>query len=135
MCAHTQACVHSCTHKHGCTHAHTLSVSSSYQDLMPQFLRAIRMLCTLHKYYVAAYKSLPPDTIISTSVPNSPAGTGEGPTGATVRRAGSFGSLLDSPSPRPADKGRHGRRSEVTVVVFMPSSVYGRGESVERRVT
>ena len=105
---------------------------------MPQFLRAIRMLCTLHKYYVAAYKSLPPDTIISTSVPSSPAATGEGPAGATVRRAGSFGSLLDSPSPRPADKGKHGRRSEVNVkaVVSMLSNVCGsREDPFEKSIT
>ena len=89
------------------------SVSSSYQDLMPQFLRAIRMLCTLHKHFVAAYKMMPSDSIINPSVPSSPgvySYNSDGPTAATVRRAGSFGSLLDSPSPKPAEKSKIGRK-------------------------
>jgi len=80
------------------TYETVYSVSSSYQDLMPQFLRAIRMLCTLYKYYIAAYKTLPPNTIISTSVPSSPGSEGPGDR-AVVKRTNSFGSLLDSPRP------------------------------------
>ncbi|XP_064396022.1 E3 ubiquitin-protein ligase HACE1-like [Halichondria panicea] len=88
-----------------------LSISSSYQDLMPQFLRAIRMLCTLHKHFVAAYKTMPSDSIITGSMPNSPGIHGDGPTAATVRRAGSFGSLLDNPPLRPSDRPKIGRKS------------------------
>lgn len=91
------------------TYAHTCSVSSSYQDLMPQFLRAIRILCALHKHFVAAYKTMPPESIISGSVPSSPSIHGNSPRAASVKRAGSFGSLLDSPVQRSADRTRSRR--------------------------
>ena len=72
---------------------------------MPQFLRSVRILCALHKYYLDAVRvessSSPvinsvPVSPLSTSVPNSSL---QHPV-STVRRAGSFGSLLDSPRNR-----------------------------------
>ena len=94
---------------------HTYSVSSSYQDLMPQFLRAIRMLCSLYKHYVEALKTETHTTHQSPttlSTPSSPsphfAAGSHSPSGASVRRTGSFGSILDSPD---LSRGGHGRGS------------------------
>ena len=70
------------------------------------------MLCALHKYYVDASKNLQPP-LVSSSVPTSPAIPGDNlhPRSANVRRAGSFGSLLDSPMVvRPTEKVKTGRR-------------------------
>lgn len=98
------------------SHTHThYSVSSSYQDLMPQFLRAIRMLCSLYKHYVEALKTETQTTRQSPttlSTPSSPsphfAAGSHSPSVASVRRAGSFGSILDSPD---LSRGGHGRGS------------------------
>ena len=87
------------------------SVSSSYNDLMPQFLRAIRMLCSLHSSFAEANSASLSVFAAATShgrhnnVPSSlPASPGLGgaderarTTPTNVRRTGSFGSILDSP--------------------------------------
>ena len=82
---------------------------------MPQFLRAIRMLCSLYKHYVEALKTETQTTRQSPttlSTPSSPsphfAAGSHSPSGASVRRAGSFGSILDSPD---LSHGGHGRGS------------------------
>ena len=71
---------------------------------MPQFLRAVHILCALYKYYLDAVgveSSSPiinsvPSSPLSTSVPNSNL---QEPN-SDVRRVGSYGSLLDSPRSR-----------------------------------
>ena len=71
---------------------------------MPQFLRAIHILCVLYKYYLDAVGvessshiiNSVPSSPLSTSVPNSNL---QEPN-ADVRRVGSYGSLLDSPRGR-----------------------------------
>ena len=81
------------------------SVSSNYLDLMPQFLRSVRLLCALHKYYLDAVRAESSSSPVISSVPVSPLSTSvpnnslQQPV-STVRRAGSFGSLLDSPRNR-----------------------------------
>ena len=70
---------------------------------MPQFLRAIRMLCALYKHYIEVLKidtqTRQSPTTLSTPSSPSPhfAGASLSPSGASVRRTGSFGSILDSP--------------------------------------
>ena len=78
------------------------SVSSDYQDLMPQFLRAVRILCTLHKYYLDAVGAEPSSSPIINSVPSSPFSTNSNLQELTsdVRRVGSYGLLLDNPRSR-----------------------------------
>ena len=83
------------------------SVSSSYKDLMPQFLRAIRMLCALHSSLLDTNNTLTRSqkSSVPSSLPGSPASLGASPeigshVTANVRRAGSFGSILDSPVAR-----------------------------------
>ena len=81
------------------------SVSSDYQDLMPQFLRAVRILCTLHKYYLDAVGAEPSSSPIINSVPSSPLSTSIPNSNlqeltSDVRRVGSYGSLLDNPRNR-----------------------------------
>ena len=75
-----------------------LSSSSSYSDLMPQFLRAVRALCNLYYLYQQALQRSE-ITLVNPgarSVPTSPAITSM--PGSNVQRAGSFGSLLDGSS-------------------------------------
>ena len=68
---------------------HFCSISSSYHDLMPQFLRCIKILCTLYPFYRQAQ----PRTITTTStLPAGPV--------SPNRRADSIGTHLDRPSPR-----------------------------------
>ena len=79
-------------------HSHTRSVSSDYQDLKPQVLRALRILCTLHKHYPTA---APPIELaplaIPSSTPTSPSNKSSNPfLDANVRCAESTGSLIDS---------------------------------------
>ena len=80
---------------------------------MPQFLRAVHILCALYKYYLDAVgvESSPiinsvPSSPLSTSVPNSNLQEHN----SDVRRVGSYGSLLDSPRGR-GGSGRSRRRS------------------------
>lgn len=88
------------------------SVSSSYKELMPQFLRAIRMLCALYKHYVEATKKFPQQVLASASMPTSPALLTDSlhPGSANVRRAESFGSILDSPDVRHTRRQKSGHR-------------------------
>lgn len=61
------------------------STSSSYQDMMPQFLRCIQVLCHVYPHYQQAF--LPPFLKTAT-------------TGASgVKRTDSFGSLTDKGEP------------------------------------
>ena len=57
------------------------SVSSNYQVLMPQFLRAVRVLCALHKYYMGGVAMDALQYPLSSSVPASPSATASGPQG------------------------------------------------------
>ena len=79
-----------------------LSSSSSYSDLMPQFLRAIRALCNLYSLFRQTVQRSEVAWVTHGphSLPTSPAitSTSDLP-GVSVHRAGSFGSLLDG-SPR-----------------------------------
>ena len=87
------------------------SSNSSYSDLMPQFLRAVRALCTLYQYHRQAVQrgEITGAAPIIHSVPVSPAITSPGPQGSddlldpfqaspNVRRARSIGSLVDGGS-------------------------------------
>ena len=78
-----------------------LSSSSSYSDLMPQFLRAVRALCNLYYLYQQALQRSE-ITLVNPgarSVPTSPAiASSSDLPGVNVQRAGSFGSLLDGSS-------------------------------------
>ena len=78
-----------------------LSLSSSYSDLMPQFLRAVRALCNLYYLYQQALQRSE-ITLVNPgarSVPTSPAvASSSDLPGVNVQRAGSFGSLLDGSS-------------------------------------
>ena len=90
--------VHTCT----CT----CSSSSSYIDLMPQFLRAVRALCNIYPFYKRALQrgEITGVSSFAHSVPASPAITSSSnfrdpfQSSPNVRRAGSFGSLLDDSS-------------------------------------
>ena len=81
---------------------------------MPQFLRAIRMLCALYKHYVEALKTETHQSPTVLSTPTSPTpnlSPSFSQSGASVRRTGSFGSILDSPnmSQRRGTTGNGGR--------------------------
>ena len=82
---------------------------------MPQFLRAVRILCTLYKYYLDAVGVESSSSPIINSVPSSPLSTSVPNSNlqernSDVRRVGSYGSLLDSPRSR-GGSGRSRRRS------------------------
>ena len=112
------------------------SSNSSYSDLMPQFLRAVRALCTLYQYHRQAVQrgEITGAAPIIHSVPVSPAITSPGPQGSddlldpfqaspNVRRARSIGSLVDGGS-----SARH--RSQTTAT---PVRLTRRGFSGHRR--
>ena len=66
---------------------------------MPSFLRGIRALCTLYSYYTNTARTELSHSLLSHSVPTSPSGRDNTLSPVpNVRRTGSFGSLLDSPS-------------------------------------
>ena len=72
---------------------------------MPQFLRAVRILCTLYKYYLDTVGAEPSSSPIINSVPSSPLSTSIPNSNlqeltSDVRRVGSYGSLLDNPRSR-----------------------------------
>lgn len=83
-----------------------VSSSSSYSDLMPQFLRAVRALCSLYPYHKQALQrgEITGADPVTRSVPASPAITSHSDflnpfqSGPNVHRAGSFGSLIDGSS-------------------------------------
>ena len=73
---------------------------------MPQFLRAIRILCPLYKVFM---ETSPPHTPMHflSSLPGSPAFPSDGGNrAANVRRTGSFGSILDTPLPNTERSGK-----------------------------
>ena len=77
----------------------SVSSSSSYSDLMPQFLRAVRALCRLYPHYRQALQRSEiarASNITPHSVPTSPAIVSN--SAPNVHRAGSFGSLLENTS-------------------------------------
>ena len=82
----------------------TLSSSSNYSDLMPQFLRAVRVLCHLYPLYRKGLQrsEITGVTPAPHSVPTSPAITSSSDfldhSALSIQRAGSFGSLLESGS-------------------------------------
>ena len=108
---------------------------------MPQFLRAVRMLCVLYKHYVSASRAANGSASVVTSVPASPLSACEPESrpsrGASVRRAGSFGSLLDSPrssrlrgAGRPPRRTAMGHRRTLSGSTPEPSSRDGRAYTV-----
>ena len=76
------------------------SSSSSYSDLMPRFLRAIRALCCLYPHYQQALQQSEiagASASVPHSVPTSPATlSSSDPLQQAVQRASSFGTLLDN---------------------------------------
>ena len=77
----------------------SVSSSSSYSDLMPQFLRAVRALCRLYPHYRQALQRseiVGASNTTPHSVPTSPAIVSN--SAPNVHRAGSFGSLLENTS-------------------------------------
>lgn len=108
-----------------------VSSNSSYSDLMPQFLRAVRALCKLYPIFKQALQR---GEIIGTdsvahSVPASPATTDlvdPFQSGSNVRRAGSFGSLIDSNS-------RHQRSHTTASAVRLTRRGYGASGLAHRR--
>ena len=94
-------------------HPFPCSMSSTYKDLMPQFLRSVRILCVLYKSFMAVRGSdVPVACRVGTQSVSSPSQTPsfsspqhsvswhQAP--GSVRRTGSFNSILDNPlSPIP----------------------------------
>eukprot|EP00731_Ephydatia_muelleri_P024595 Em0016g866a len=116
-----------------------LSISSNYQDLMPQFLRGIRILSALYPTYIRAIKhSSSPITTSTPSLTTIPSTQGrcltEPAGGSYVHRVGSNGSVTERQLPRTstvssnASRGHHRSRSQT----IMSSDL---GHSVERSNT
>eukprot|EP00731_Ephydatia_muelleri_P024593 Em0016g864a len=116
-----------------------LSISSNYQDLMPQFPQGIRILSALYPTYIRAIKhSSSPITTSTPSLTTIPSTQGEVPDRASwssyVHRVGSNGSVTERQLPRTstvssnASRGHHRSRSQT----IMSSDL---GHSVERSNT
>ena len=108
-----------------------VSSNSSYSDLMPQFLRAVRALCNLYPIFKRALQrgEIVGSDSVPRSVPASPATTDSVDpfqSGPNVRRARSFGSLIDSNS-------RHHRSQTATNPVRLTRRGHGSSGLAHRR--
>lgn len=108
-----------------------VSSNSSYSDLMPQFLRAVRALCNLYPIFKRAFQrgEIIGGDSVPRSVPASPATTDSVDpfqSSPNVRRAGSFGSLIDSSS-------RHHRGHTAANPVRLTRRGYGSSGLAHRR--
>lgn len=108
-----------------------VSSNSSYSDLMPQFLRAVRALCNLYPIFKQALQrgEIIGSDSVPRSVPASPATTDSVDpfqSGSNVRRARSFGSLIDSNS-------RHHRSQMAANPVRLTRRGYGSSGLTHRR--
>ena len=65
----------------------SLSVTSSYSDLMPQFLRYIKVLCALYPYYCTAVAQAPPSPLTRQTSPTTRLRWNENPNDSRPRRA------------------------------------------------
>ncbi|XP_019853444.1 PREDICTED: E3 ubiquitin-protein ligase HACE1-like [Amphimedon queenslandica] len=64
-----------------------LTVTSSYSDLMPQFLRYIKVLCALYPYYCSAVSQAPPSPLARQTSPTTRLRGSENPNDSRPRRA------------------------------------------------